>query len=292
MARARVTRRARLLVIAPIAALVIAATAANLPDAHTGAAGSGDIAAARAFSGPETGRAAVAGPDPLMCIDPGHSLSTPGMAVTVSTFDADGRAREVELREVDVNIDVAREVVLRLRERFGDEAVVMTWGEADNRARAWNALRGPDGDEKPDVMARGTFCVAQGARSIASLHTNWFDDEPNGTLTGYRDENDRALAEAIHARIRDAVAVTPAGRPVPDLIDYGLDQGDWFVTLALGDRDVPAVIIEPVMTSDPDEARRLLPSIAEAPSGRRAQIAAVEAEALGDWIASTLLGER
>lgn len=245
-----------------------------------------------AFAGAEVGHAAAAAePGPLMCVDPGHSLTQPGMVVSVPVSEAGRPVQEHELREVDINLDVAREVTRRLRARFGDQAIVMTWGEADGRSRSWDALRGPAGDEKPDVIARGAFCVAERARSVVSVHTNWFGDAPNGTFTGFRDENDRALAAAVHFTILDAMRVI-ADAPDDPFIDYGLEQGEWQLTLGFGDRDVPAVILEPVLMSNPDEARRLVPTIAAAPDGRRAQIAAVEAAALGDWIASTLLDGR
>jgi N-acetylmuramoyl-L-alanine amidase len=235
---------------------------------------------------------AGATPRPLVCVDPGHSLSNPSIVVTVPVAGRDGIMRDVELREVDINLDIARELARRLRAHFGAGAVAMTWGEVDNLPRGWNVLRGPAGDDKADVMARGAFCADQGARAIVSIHTNSYEDEPNGALTGYRDANDRALALAVHGSMYHALSFDPLGVPVPDFTDYGLDHGEWFIALGVDDRDVPVVILEPVMMSDTDEARRLVPTIAEAPAGRRAQIARVEADALGAWIQSTLLTER
>jgi N-acetylmuramoyl-L-alanine amidase len=292
MADARAARRSALALVLALTVAAAAVTARGVrPETGSARAAS---AASSTFLGPELGRAANAvNPAPLVCIDPGHSLSKPSIVVTVPEVDERGRLRDSELREVDINLDIAREVARRLGERFGADAVVMTWGETDNQPRGWNALRGPLGDEKTDVMARGAFCTGRGARAIVSIHTNSFGDSPNGMLTGYRDANDRALALAVHAAIRDAVAVDPAGRPLRDFSDYGLDQGEWFLALGVDDRrDVPTVILEPVMMSDADEARRLLPTVAEAPRGRRAQIAGVAAQALGDWIESALLVER
>lgn len=284
-------RGGRLAVIATVAVIAVVVTGFDVPDARTEA--KAEPLLAPAFAGLELGRAASGvASAPLICIDPGHSDSIPGMIVTVTTVDVAGVAHERRLREVDINLDVAREVARRLRVRFGDAAVVMTWGEADGRARAWDALSGPTGDARLDLMMRGAFCARHGARSVASLHTNWYADEPNGLYIGYRDAEDRALAEAIHASLFAAMAVDPAGAPIGEYIDYGLDSGDWFLMLGFGNRDVPAVILEPVMMSNADEARRLLPTIADAPDGRRAQIARIEARALGDWIASTLLAAR
>lgn len=286
----RSRRGAHLALIATVLAFA-AATAFDVPNAHTEA--KAEPVPAAAFSGRDLGQAASALPSaPLICIDPGHSDSSPGMVVTVTTIDAAGVPHERRLREVDINLDVARDVARRLRARFGDDAVVTTWGEADGRARAWNALLGPDGDERLDLMMRGAFCGRVGARALVSLHTNWFGDAPNGLYIGYRDEDDRALAEAMHPVLLAAMAIDATGAPLREFIDYGLDPGDWFVLLGLGDHAVPAVILEPVMMSNPEEARRLLPSIADAPDGRRAQIANVEALALGNWIASALAGER
>ncbi|MDA0366655.1 MAG: N-acetylmuramoyl-L-alanine amidase [Chloroflexi bacterium] len=286
-----VRRGGRLAVIATVAVLALVTTTIDVPSAHTEATVT--PAVVPAFAGAELGHAATSVRQaPLICVDPGHSESAPGMIVTVTTVDAVGAARERRLREVDINLDVARDVVRRLRARFGNDAVVMTWGEADGRGRAWEALRGPTGDDKLDLMMRGAFCVREGAQSVVSVHTNWFGDAPNGIYVGYRDAEDRVLAEAIHSVLFDAMAVDPAGEPVAGYIDYGLDPGDWFLMLGFGSRDVPAVILEPVMMSNADEARRLLPVIAEAPDGRRAQIARVEAQAIGDWIAATLLRER
>ena len=69
---------------------------------------------------------------------------------------------------------------------------------------------------------------------------------------------------------------------------YGIDPGDWWISE--GAEGIPAVILEPVMMTHDDEARRLAPSIAEAPAGRRAQIAEIEVEVIAGYIERLLGG--
>jgi hypothetical protein len=113
---------------------------------------------------------------------------------------------------------------------------------------------------------------------VFSLHTNGGDAGLNGTLTGFRDDDDRALAEVVHPRVLEALSRTPGGDRVTPFWDFGLDPGDWWISE--GAAGLPAVILEPVFMTLDEEARRLVPTIAEAPDGRRAQIAAVEADAI------------
>ncbi len=193
------------------------------------------------------------------------------------------------LDEWEINRDVALEVARRLRARYAGDpvAVVLTWGEVDGRGRPWRALEGPASDERPAVLLRGWFCEQQGARLVVSLHTNGLaDGEPlNGTLTGFHDEDDRALAEALHWPLLDAVRRSPEGRPLAGFVDFGLDPGRWWISL--GAPRSAVAVVEPAFMTAPAEARRLLPSIAEG-GARRLQIAAAEAEAIAAYVDARL----
>lgn len=226
-------------------------------------------------------KATLVVPGVTICVDPGHSLSDPSIENTV-TIDG----REVTIIEAELNLDIATEVVARLRERFARSEpgvnFIMTWGELDGLYRDWDALSGPLLDEELLVQARGRWCVQQGAAAIFSLHINGGQQGANGTLTGFRDDDDRALAELVHGPILEALATAPGGERVRPFSDYGIDPGDWWISE--GADGIPAVIIEPVMMTHDDEARRLVPSIADAPEGRRAQIAEIEAEVIAAYI--------
>lgn len=232
-------------------------------------------------------KATLVAPGVTICIDPGHSLSDASIENTV-TIDG----REVTVVEGELNLDIATEVVARLRERFAGSdpvvRVIMTWGELDGLYRDWAALSGPLGDEEPLVQARGRWCVQQGAAAVFSLHINGGQPGANGTLTGFRDDDDRALADLVHGPILEALATGPGGGGVRPFLDYGIDPGDWWISE--GADGIPAVILEPVMMTHDDEARRLAPSIAEAPAGRRAQIAQIEAEVIAGYIERLLGG--
>lgn len=271
-------RRARL---APVIALLLLLTAC-------GGAGPRPVladAVPPSAEVPATVRAAakatLVAPGVTICIDPGHSLSDPSIENTV-TFGG----REVTIVEGELNLDIATEVVARLRERFAGSdpvvTVIMTWGELDGLYRDWDALSGPLTDDEPRVQARGRWCVQQGAGAVFSLHINGGQFGANGTLTGFRDDDDRTLAGLVHGPVLEALATAPGGDRIRPFGDYGLDPGDWWISE--GADGIPAVILEPVMMTHDDEARRLVPSIAEAPEGRRAQIAEIEAEVIAAYI--------
>ena len=125
--------------------------------------------------------------------------------------------------------------------------------------------------------------LQQGARLVVSLHTNGLVDGDglNGTLTGFHDADDRALAEALHWPLLDAMRRAPAGWQISSFVDFGLDPGRWWISL--GAPRSAVAVVEPVFMTAPAEAERLLPSIAEG-GARRLQIAAAEADAIAAYV--------
>lgn len=220
----------------------------------------------------------------VICIDPGHSPLAGGRHMDVWTPDG-----VATLAEWEINRDVSLEVARRLRARYAGEAieVVLTWGEVDGRSRPWRALDGPASDERPAVLMRGWFCEQQGARLVVSLHTNGLNDGSslNGTLTGFHDDDDRALADALHWPLLDAMRRAPGGWPIAGFVDFGLDPGRWWISL--GAPRSAVAVVEPVFMTAPAEAERLLPTIAEG-GARRLQIAAAEAEAIAAYVDAQL----
>ena len=234
---------------------------------------------------PRTGASAEG--EIVVCLDPGHSLITGGASVEVK----EGRGRNATstpLTEPEINVDVARAVSAQLLTRFDGQPVrvIMTWGENDGLLRDWSWSDGPANDDKPDVIARGAFCELNGARIVVSLHTNGINVPFNGTLTGYQGEDDLALAGPAHTMIYNELQRDHRGKKIRAFRNFGLDQGDWW--LALGAPNSVVALFEPVVMTNNAEAERLLPDIATAPTGRRAQIAAIEAEAIAVYVAGVL----
>ena len=214
-----------------------------------------------------------------VCLDPGHEPAGDVGAVTQASFPGG----EYELREVDLNLDVAHAVRRRLLEL--NIEVVMTW---DGAGLGWPETGAPDlppaetlspdpeTSDRLGLKARGVACVAAGAEVMFSVHHNALPGPGNGLATLYRDpgfgqkDQDRAVAQVVHAAMRDALN---PGKRSRGFVDFGLLRGNWAV--ARGAIDIPAVIFEPVVISDPQEALRLAPTIAQA-GARRLQI--VEAE--------------
>ena len=225
----------------------------------------------------------------IVCLDPGHSLITGGASVEVK----EGRGRNATTRtltEPEINVDVARAVAADLRARFDANAVsvILTWGELDSLedSRDWSWSDGPAADGRPAVEARGAFCEDNGARIVVSLHTNGINVPFNGTLTGYQGEDDLALAGPAHTMIYNELQHDHRGKKIRAFRNFGLDQGDWW--LALGAPSSVVALFEPVVMTNEAEAQRLLDPIGEAPNGRRAQIAAIEAEAIAVYVAGVL----
>lgn len=223
----------------------------------------------------------------VICIDPGHSTLAGGASVDVKT----GRGRSATvttLTEAEVNVDVALAVAWQLRSRFSGDPVrvVLTWGEDDGLTRGWDWADGPAADDRDAVIERGAFCEAQGGTIVVSLHTNAAGVPFNGTLTGYRDAGDLVLAELAHPMIFSALRITPEGKRIGKFRNFGLEQADWWISL--GAPNSAVAVFEPVLMTERDEGKRLLPSIAES-GQRRQQIADIEAAAIAAYVNSVWL---
>jgi len=225
--------------------------------------------------------------DLVICLDPGHSQNAGGASVTIT----EGRGRNATthtLEEWQINVDVALSVAADLRARFAADPVrvILTWGADDGLSRTWDWDAGPALDGREDVVARGSFCEDNGASVVVSLHTNGINVPFNGTLTAYRDDNDLALAGPAHDLIYNELRLAPSGKKIGGFRNFGLDQADWWISL--GAPSSAVAIFEPVVMTNDAEALRLLPTISEAPAGRRAQIAAIEAEAIAVYVRGLL----
>jgi N-acetylmuramoyl-L-alanine amidase len=218
-----------------------------------------------------------------VCLDPGHEPSEDVGAVTTARFPNG----TFELREVDLNLDVAHELRRRLL-ALGIE-VVLTW---DGASLGWPEVGAVDLPPPPTIAddqeladplgleARGALCVEAGAMAMFSVHHNSLPGAGNGLTTLFRDpgfgqkDGDRVVAEVVHATMWN---VLQPGKRSRGFVDFGLFRGDWGV--ARGAVGIPTVILEPVVISDPAEALRLAPSIAQA-GARRLQIVEAEVDAI------------
>ena len=131
--------------------------------------------------------------------------------------------------------------------------------------------RTDDSDES--LPQRVNICNGSGADITVSLHTNstrsprW---DGSLTLMSKNEDKDGPLAKAIHPIMYNGLKEDWDGR----FSDYGFNVDEWYIPTKT---DMPAVILEPVFLSNPDEAEAL---IAEAPAGRRGWIAQVEYEGI------------
>jgi N-acetylmuramoyl-L-alanine amidase len=189
-----------------------------------------------------------------ICIDPGHGGSDPG-AVN----------NEYNLRESEINLDVS----------YGLKALLETDGASVVLTRT--------DDSDKDNEDRYTFCNAERADILVSVHTNSVDDPSwNGSMALYfhPHEDDRVLAGAIYEIMFPYLQETA---PDPDNFrSFGLD---WFASGVLLRSDMPAAMMEPLFMSNPSEAELLSEHIfddfisstinqaCEAYSCRRGQIA-------------------
>ena len=221
----------------------------------------------------------ASGSDYVVCLDPGHTFDRDIGAATQAVFGAE----TFSLREVDLNLDVAHALRQALLGR--GVGVVMTW---DGAAAGWPESGAPDEPPPPflsddpipndplGIEARGRLCVAGGAHVMFSVHHNGIPGPGDGLITLYRDpglgqyDRDRAVAKVVHRVMWDALG---RSKPAHPFTDYGLYFEDWGI--ARGAIGIPAVILEPVIITDRDEARWLTPTIAQG-GVRRRQI--VEAE--------------
>jgi N-acetylmuramoyl-L-alanine amidase len=148
-----------------------------------------------------------------------------------------------DLRESDINLDVSYALKALLE---GDGAEV--------------ALTRSDDSDKSD-SERYSYCNEQQATILLSVHTNsvnnpWLD----GSLALYLDQDDQVLAEAIYDRMHPFLAETAPGPTF--FMRFGLDR---FVSAVLQESEMPAVIMEPLLMSNPAEAEGLVQPIYKDP---------------------------
>jgi N-acetylmuramoyl-L-alanine amidase len=181
-----------------------------------------------------------------ICLDPGHGDTDPG-----AVNEAFG------LKESEINLDVSF-ALKGLLENDG-AAVVMTRTD----------------ESYLDNSDRYTFCNEEQATILVSVHTNSIDDDwHDGSMGLYVQEDDKALAQAIHETmypmLRDALAEDYPN----EFVDFGLVRFNSGVMLK---SDMPAAMMEPLFMSNEYEAGLLVKSIAggDCPdlSCRRGQIA-------------------
>ena len=186
----------------------------------------------------------------VICIDPGHGGDEPG-----AVYHKRGRPEDRwTLEEKEINLDVAQALRGLLVGHEGDDAIV-------------KMTRTDDSTTSP--AERVEICNAAEADITVSVHTNSsYIPGRDGSMTLVAKEDDWPLAEVIHPIMYQGLKENWEGL----FRDYGINEDVWSIPL---NTDMPAVILEPVLMSNHDEAEALKPTIAEAPYGRRAQIAQV-----------------
>ncbi len=191
-----------------------------------------------------------------VCIDPGHGGGESG-----AVYQKRGR-KGWTLVEKDINLDVALD--LRAKLEAAGATVAMT----------------RDDDSTVSLNQRVTTCNGSGADITVSLHTNSTRSSRwDGSMTLMNKDEDRSLAEAIHPIMYNGLKEDWDGR----FRDYGINVDEWYIPK---NTNMPAVILEPVFLSNPDEAKALKDTIADAPGGRRSQISQVEYDGIVAYFAS------
>src|SRR5688500_18127930 len=190
-------------------------------------------------------------PGARVMLDPGHGGDDPG-----AINDAAG------LVERELVLDIARRTEARLEQAGYSVALTRT----DSATGYTNTPRG--------VMANLCHAVA-----YVSLHLNSFGEpEPNYVKTFWGiEEKDAAFASIMQA------ALVSRLQPGTDLGDSGLEvlENGGLLTARM-----PAVLVEPVFLSNPEEAARLAD-----PVGKRLDaIAAAVADGVDAWLRSRGLG--
>ena len=169
-----------------------------------------------------------------ICIDPGHGGSDPGAT-----------NEEYGLSESWINLDVSYGLKFLL-ESSGAE-VVLTRTD----------------DSYKDNNDRYTFCNAQEANLLISVHTNSVTDPTwDGSMALYfrPDDDDQILARSIYEVM---CTMLKDSAPDPDsFLPFGLD---WFASGVLLKSDMPAAMMEPLFMSNPAEAELLVQTIFEDP---------------------------
>ena len=194
-----------------------------------------------------------------VCLDPGHGGSDPGAVNEV-----------FGLFESQINLDVSFALKGLLE---GDGAtVVMTRTD----------------DSYLDNSDRYTFCDAEQATILVSVHTNSVDNNTSdGSMGLYVHEDDKALAGAIHETmypmLRNAL---PTEELRENFVDFGLVRFNSGVMLK---SDMPAAMMEPLFMSNEYEAGLLQQVIdGDCPdlSCRRGQIAQALHQGILDYFDS------
>jgi N-acetylmuramoyl-L-alanine amidase len=197
-----------------------------------------------------------------ICLDPGHGGSDPGAVYDNGT---------IYLEEADINLDVTHGLA-SLLESDG-ATVVMT--------------RTDDSDKSNND--RYTFCNAQGADILISVHTNSTTNATtDGSLALYFHSDDRVLAQALYEVTYSKLKVTA---PDPDtFIGFGLER---FASGVLLKSDMPSAMMEPLFMSNSAEAELLvqpiydgnnISSVCAALTCRRGQIAQTIYEGVLDYV--------
>jgi N-acetylmuramoyl-L-alanine amidase len=163
-----------------------------------------------------------------ICLDPGHGGSDPGAVYSGGT---------IYLEEADINLDVSYGLAWLLE---GDGATV-----AMTRRDDWYRSNND----------RYTFCNAQGADILVSVHTNSTTNAAmDGSLALYFHRDDRVLAQALYDVMYPRLKGT-----APDpatFTGFGLEQFAWGVLLK---SKLPAAMMEPqvlVATASGETGRR------------------------------------
>jgi N-acetylmuramoyl-L-alanine amidase len=190
-------------------------------------------------------------PGARVMLDPGHGGDDPG-----AINDAAG------LVERELVLDIARRTAARLEE--AGYSVALT--RDDNATGYANTPRG--------VMANLCHSFA-----YVSIHLNSFGEpEPNYAKTFWGiEEKDAAFASVMQAGLVSRL------QPGTDLGDSGLEvlENGGLLTARM-----PAVLVEPVFLSNPEEAARLADPAGE----RREAIAAAVSDGVDAWLRSKGLG--
>ena len=190
-------------------------------------------------------------PGARVMLDPGHGGDDPG-----AINDAAG------LVERELVLDIARRTEARLEEAGYSVALTRT----DNATGYANTPRG--------VIANACHAFV-----YVSIHLNSFGEpEPNYAKTFWGiEEKDAAFAAVMQA------ALVSRLQPGTDLGDSGLEvlENGGLLTARM-----PAVLVEPVFLSNPEEAARLAD-----PGGERLEaIAAAVTDGVDAWLRSKRLG--
>jgi N-acetylmuramoyl-L-alanine amidase len=191
------------------------------------------------FSGPVTQAGALDAA--IICLDPGHGGIDPG---AVYQF-ADGTL----LKEAEINLDISL-ALKTLLEQSGHQ-VVMTRTDSTHLT----------------TQQRSLLANAAKANILVSIHTNSIQpeiaDRINGALTLYNKETDKPLATAVQSALQTALLVNA---PDPSIfLDFGIRT---YFSRVMRRSDMPAIMVEPLFMSHPQEAAKLASAIQRDQSGR------------------------